>query len=247
MQSLSVCALTKPRNFFGSLYLQIYNCCPWVVIGPPNPFIIWKCICNTRSEASFNTCHQQTCIRNNPNNQWKKPISIFAVITLHFLVTTVFILKFVIIYIEVFLSQIAYNDPARNLANPNVILNSLRPNDEYMRRIITTIGSYNGLSPGRHQNFNWTNARTWLIGPLGTNFSEIWLQFKHFHWRKYVSKCRVQNVGRPLMLSHNWHRGCGELGLNSRYTFSLLAPTHLNHKWCNASRPYTIIYDHLTL
>ena len=73
MQSLSVCALTKPRNFFGSLYLQIYNCCPWVVIGPPNPFIIWKCICNTLSEASFNTCHQPTCIRNNPKNQWKNP------------------------------------------------------------------------------------------------------------------------------------------------------------------------------
>ena len=173
MQSLSVCALTKPWNFFGSMYLQIYNCCPSVVIGRPNPFIIWKCICNTRSEASFNTCHQPTCIRNNPKNQWKKNIPIFAVITLHFLVTTVFILKFMIIYIEVFLSQIAYNDSARNLANPNVILNSLRPNDVYMRRIITTIGSYNGLSPGRHQNINWTNARTWLIGPLGTNFSEI--------------------------------------------------------------------------
>ena len=59
----------------------------------------------------------------------KKPISIFAVMTLHIFVATVFILKFMIIYIEVFLSQIAYNDSARNLANPNVILNSLRPND----------------------------------------------------------------------------------------------------------------------
>ena len=37
----------------------------------------------------------------------------------------------------------------------------------------TVIGSDNGLSPGRRQAIIWTNAGILLIGPLGTNFSEI--------------------------------------------------------------------------
>ena len=38
---------------------------------------------------------------------------------------------------------------------------------------LTIIGSDNGLSPGRRQAIIWTNAGILLIGPLGTNFSEI--------------------------------------------------------------------------
>ena len=38
---------------------------------------------------------------------------------------------------------------------------------------LTIIGSDNGLSPGRRQAIFWTNAGILLIGPLGTNFSEI--------------------------------------------------------------------------
>ena len=59
---------------------------------------------------------------------------------------------------------------------------------------LTTIGSDNGLSPGRCQAIIWTNAEILLIGPLGTNFSEILIEFKHFHWRKCVWKCRLRNV-----------------------------------------------------
>ena len=36
-----------------------------------------------------------------------------------------------------------------------------------------TIGSDNGLSPGRRQAIIWTNVGILLIEPLGTNFSEI--------------------------------------------------------------------------
>ena len=39
---------------------------------------------------------------------------------------------------------------------------------------LTIIGSNNGLSPGRRQAIIWTNDKILLIGPLGTNFSEIW-------------------------------------------------------------------------
>ena len=35
------------------------------------------------------------------------------------------------------------------------------------------IGSDNGLAPNRRQAIIWTNAGILLIGPLGTNFSEI--------------------------------------------------------------------------
>ena len=38
---------------------------------------------------------------------------------------------------------------------------------------LTIIGSDNGLSPERRHAIIWTNAGILLIGPLGTNFSEI--------------------------------------------------------------------------
>ena len=38
---------------------------------------------------------------------------------------------------------------------------------------LTIIGSDNGLSPERRQAIIWTNAEILLIGPLGTNFSDI--------------------------------------------------------------------------
>ena len=41
---------------------------------------------------------------------------------------------------------------------------------------LTIIGSDNGLSPGRHQAIIWTNAGRLLIGPSGTNFSEILIE-----------------------------------------------------------------------
>ena len=41
---------------------------------------------------------------------------------------------------------------------------------------LTIIGSDNGLSPGRRQAIIWTNAGILLIGPLGTNFSEILIE-----------------------------------------------------------------------
>ena len=64
---------------------------------------------------------------------------------------------------------------------------------------LTIIVSDNGLSPGRRQAIIWTNAGILLIGPLGTNFSEILIgiqtfSFKKMHlkmssakWRPFVS------------------------------------------------------------
>ena len=49
---------------------------------------------------------------------------------------------------------------------------------------ITMIGSDNGLSPGRRQAIIWTNAGLLLIGPLGTHFSEIWIEIQTFSFKK---------------------------------------------------------------
>ena len=61
---------------------------------------------------------------------------------------------------------------------------------------LTIIGSDNGSSPGRRQSITWTNAGISLTGPLGTKFSEIWIEkFKHFHSRKCIWKWRLENGG----------------------------------------------------
>ena len=46
---------------------------------------------------------------------------------------------------------------------------------------LTIIGSDNGLSPGRRQAIIWTSGGVLLIGPLGTNFSEILIGIQHVH------------------------------------------------------------------
>ena len=45
---------------------------------------------------------------------------------------------------------------------------------------LITIGSDNGLSPGRHQAIIWPNAVILLIGPSGTNVSEILIEIHTF-------------------------------------------------------------------
>ena len=49
---------------------------------------------------------------------------------------------------------------------------------------VTNIGSDNGLSPGRRQAIIWTNVGILLIGPLGTNFSEILIEILTFSFKK---------------------------------------------------------------
>ena len=49
---------------------------------------------------------------------------------------------------------------------------------------LTTIGSDNGLSPSRRQAIIGTNVEIVLIGPLGTNFSEILIKIQTFSFKK---------------------------------------------------------------
>ena len=67
---------------------------------------------------------------------------------------------------------------------------------------LTIIASDNGLSPARHQAIIWTSAGILLIGPLGTNFSEIWIEIITFSFKKM----------RLKVSSAKWQPFC--LGLN---------------------------------
>ena len=79
---------------------------------------------------------------------------------------------------------------------------------------LTTIGSDNGLSPGRHQAIIWSNAGILFNWTLGTNFSEILSEIDSYSlkqmclkmssgkWRPY---CLGFNV---LMMLSDWTMSC---------------------------------------
>ena len=71
---------------------------------------------------------------------------------------------------------------------------------------LTIIGSDNGLSPGRHRAIILTNAGILLIRPLGTNFSEIFIEIQTFSLKKIrlkmsSAKCCSFRLGLDV-LSH---------------------------------------------
>ena len=63
------------------------------------------------------------------------------------------------------------------------------------------IGSDNGSLSGRRQAIIQTNAGILLIGPLQQTSVKFESEFKHFHWRKYIWKCRLGNVCHYLGLN----------------------------------------------
>ena len=78
---------------------------------------------------------------------------------------------------------------------------------------LTIIGSDNGLSPGRRQAIIWTNAGILLIGPLGTNFSEILIEmytfsFKKMHLKMSSGKWRPCCLGLTELRSHGFEVSC---------------------------------------
>ena len=67
---------------------------------------------------------------------------------------------------------------------------------------LAIIGSDNGLSPDRRQAIIWTNAGILLIGPLGTNFSEILIEIQTFSFKKmHLKMSSVKR--RPFCLGLN--------------------------------------------
>ena len=73
---------------------------------------------------------------------------------------------------------------------------------------LTITGSDNGLSPGRRQAIFWTNPGILLIGPLGSNFSEILIgiqtfSFKKMHLKISSAKWRPFCLGLNVLTSHS--------------------------------------------
>ena len=89
---------------------------------------------------------------------------------------------------------------------------------------LVIIVSDNGLSPVRRQAIIWTNAGILLIGPLGTNFSEILIEIHTFSFKKMHLKmssgkwrpfCLVLNVLKTSSIFNlqwtvpfQWHHMC---------------------------------------
>ena len=95
---------------------------------------------------------------------------------------------------------------------------------------LTIIGSDNGLSPGRCQAITWTNVGISLIGPQGTNFSEMLIEIHTFPYKKIHLK----------MSSGKWRPFC--LGLNV-LTLVVLRPTKapwfdVCYLWDHGGLPY---------
>ena len=70
---------------------------------------------------------------------------------------------------------------------------------------LTIIGSDNGLAPGRRQAIIRTNAGILLIGPLGTNFSEILIEIQAFSLKKIrlkmsSAKCCTFRLGLNVLM-----------------------------------------------
>ena len=87
---------------------------------------------------------------------------------------------------------------------------------------LTIIGSDNGLSPGRRQAIIWTNAGILLIGPFGTNFSEILIatetfSFKKIHLKMSSAKWRLFGLGLNEL---TYSRGWDKMATISQVTFS---------------------------
>ena len=99
----------------------------------------------------------------------------------------------------------------------------------------TIICSDNSLSPGRRQAIIWNNAGLLLIGTLGTNFSEIFIEIKTFSLRN--SHLKVSSAKVAAILFQPQCEICNismDVTYNKRFCYS-----HLSHH--HSQRP-----DHTT-
>ena len=91
---------------------------------------------------------------------------------------------------------------------------------------LTIISSDNGLSPDRCQAIIWNNAGILLIGPLGTNFSEISIKIITFSFKKMRSKVS-SGKRRPSCL------GLNVLNIQRAAPLSLLSSSMIVRRDCS--------------
>ena len=74
---------------------------------------------------------------------------------------------------------------------------------------LITIGSYNGLPPGRRQAIIWSNTEILLFWPLGTNFSKILIEIQTFSntFENIVCEMSISSRTQCIVLM-NWSIIC---------------------------------------
>ena len=97
---------------------------------------------------------------------------------------------------------------------------------------LTIIGPDNGLSLGRCQAIIWTNAEILLIGPRGTNFSEILIGIHKFSFKKIHLK----------MSSAKWLPFCFGLNVSTNGIFQMKVTTALWMDWTLSTFHHDIAY-----
>ena len=105
---------------------------------------------------------------------------------------------------------------------------------------LTIIGSGNGLSPGRRQAIIWTNAGILLIGPIGTNFSEILIRIQTFSFKKMQLKMSSAKC-HPICLSLNELICCNVISMDSMSVHEAIHILYSYPPWCPLS-----IENHIT-
>ena len=70
----------------------------------------------------------------------------------------------------------------------------------YASEKMTMISSDNGLAPEHRQTIFWTNTGILLIGPLGTNFSEILIEIQAFFLNIIRLKMTYANIGHFVLV-----------------------------------------------
>ena len=109
---------------------------------------------------------------------------------------------------------------------------------------LAIIGSDDGLSPERRQAIIWTNAGILLIGPLGTNSSEILIEIQTFSLKKIrfkmsSAKCGSFHLGLNVLIAYRifsrWTRATPVLwtigGLEFASDDSLVTEHQAPHPW----------------
>ena len=110
---------------------------------------------------------------------------------------------------------------------------------------LTVIGSDNGLSPGLHQAIIWTNNVILWIRSLGTNFSEILIEFLTFWFKKM--RLNVSSVKwRPFCLGLNVLRAqlieyMPEFPVWCNYLSMTKTPAYDNAIICRCTLVYSVV------
>ena len=113
---------------------------------------------------------------------------------------------------------------------------------------VTIIGKF---SSGRHQAIIWTNAWILLIGPLGTNFSEILIEFLTFSFTKMhfkVSSAKWRPFGLGLNVLKHWGQNkmvsIWQTTFSNAFSCMKMYEFHLRFHWTLFLRFQLTIFQH---